>query len=317
MKNWGKWKRPAAVVLALVLICSLGFNIYMVLGGDSILWKTYLQSPEEIKIMELGVIAAHAEFREGEDFVFSYDFDHEEYPTLLEKYAVSSIAGNGSEFERASRLMNAFSKRLAHTSNVSITPDQMNALYLLEYSLDQKNHGIFCRAKSQILNEMCLALGIYARKVWINPISKYDSDCHVVNEVWDSSYNKWIMLDITNNTFWIDREGTPLSVLEIRDLLANNEFCTPAFPSDDLSNPDRLANKHIDNYLYIAKNMVYTYYLDRNTVGETGSFYVLFPKNLDTKREQFVSRDSVEAPPQKELPSGDGIFYTKDGEIIP
>ena len=196
-----KWKRPVAVVLALVLICSLGFNIFMVLGGDSILWKTYLQSPEELKIMELGVISAHAEFREGDDNVFSYDFDHEDYPVLLEQYKVASIAGNGSEFEQASRLMNEFSKRLVHTSNVSLSPDQMNALYLLDYSLDQKNHGIFCRAKAQILNEMCLALGIYARKVWINPISKYDSDCHVVNEVWDSRYNKWIMLDITSIHF--------------------------------------------------------------------------------------------------------------------
>ena len=46
-----------------------------------------------------------------------------------------------------------------------------------------------------------LALGIYARKVWIMPNSGYDSDCHVVNEVWDSTLNKWVMLDITNNQY--------------------------------------------------------------------------------------------------------------------
>lgn len=77
-------------------------------------------------------------------------------------------------------------------------------LALLAYSLDNNSHGINCRSKAQILNEMCLALGIYARKVWIMPSSMYDTDCHVVNEVWDTALQKWVMLDVTNNQYWVD-----------------------------------------------------------------------------------------------------------------
>lgn len=292
-------KKLIVIILAVLLTASLGTNLYLTLfGGDALLWKSYLQDTEEIKIMELGVICAHENFREGEDYRFSYDLENDEYHELLAKYPIKEIAGEGNEFGQALNLMNEFSGRLSHSSNLKIDAENMNALYLLDYSLDKKDHGIYCRAKAQILNEMCLALGIYARKVWINPISVYDSDCHVVNEVWDSSLNKWIMLDITNNTYWIDNEKTPLSVLEIRDHLAKNEFCTPVLAGDKLSDPEGSLEKNLGNYLYIAKNMVYMYYLDRATVGESDRFYMLYPENLDSGYEWFISRKSVEAAPE-------------------
>lgn len=294
------WKRLGVILLIVILLGSLGFNAYLVFfGGDSLLWRTYLQSPEEIEIMELGVLRAHANFREGEALAFQYDFANEEYPLLLSKYEIEKTAGSGCALDRALRLMDAYSGRLTHRSSIKIEPDQMNALYLLDYSLDQKEHGIYCRAKAQILNEMCLALGIYARKVWINPISAYDSDCHVVNEVWDEGYGQWIMLDITNNSYWIDETGKPLSVLEIHDLLSQHAFCTPAEPGDDLSSPEKLKEKHLDTYLYIAKNMVYMEYMGSYTVGETEPYYMLFPEGLPTKYTLFVSRESVEARPQR------------------
>lgn len=293
------WKRLGLILLIAILLGSVGFNAYLAFfGGDSLLWRTYLQSPEEIEIMELGVLRAHADFRDGEALAFQYDFANEEYLQLRSKYEIEKTAGGGSEFERALRLMNAYSGRLTHSSGIKIEPEQMNALYLLDYSLDQKEHGIYCRAKAQILNEMCLALGIYARKVWINPISAYDSDCHVVNEVWDEGYGQWIMLDITNNSYWIDETGKPLSVLEIHDLLSQRAFCTPVEPGDDLSAPEKLKEKHLDTYLYIAKNMVYMEYMGVYTVGETEPYYMLFPDGLKTKYDLFLARESVEAGPQ-------------------
>ena len=144
---------------------------------------------------------------------------------------------------------------------------------------------------------MCLALGIYSRKVWIMPNSGYDNDCHVVNEIWDTELNKWIMLDITNNEYWVDENGTPLSILEIRQKGAMREFCTPIQPGDNTDNLEQLKEKYIGDFLYIMKNMVYMEYCDKYTVGESETIYLLFPDNLDTDYEKIISLNACEKAP--------------------
>ena len=213
-----------SVILIIGLFVSIGFNIYF--GICYLKGESYLQSTNEIYIMEAGILRNNLEFHEGADYELQYDFSHENYETLKNKYKIASTAKDGTEFERALRLMDEYAPRLKHKSDYD-NHIPINALDLLEYSLDNKKHGINCRAKAQILNEMCLSLGIYSRKVWIMPYSGYDNDCHVVNEVWDSLRCKWVMLDITNNEYWVDENNTPLSVLEIRSKAALNEFCTP------------------------------------------------------------------------------------------
>lgn len=282
----------AAAVLGMLFLASIGMNIYLTFWG----YDSYLQSPEEIYIMESGILYHALEFAEGEDYALSYDFDNEEYPKLIEQYGIDKTAGDGTEFERALRLMNEYAKRLRHNSNYD-NSIEMNAISLLAYSLDHKNHGINCRSKAQILNEMCLALGIYSRKVWIMPNSRYDHDCHVVNEVWDSKLNKWVMLDITNNEYWVDENGTPLSVLEIREKGALQEFCTPVQAEDKKTDLDKLKEKYIGDFLYIMKNMVYLGYCDVYTTGEGTATYLLFPENLDTNYELLISKEVCEQPP--------------------
>lgn len=151
---------------------------------------------------------------------------------------------------------------------------------------------------------MCLALGIYSRKVWICPNSVYDTDCHVVNEVWDSSLSKWVMLDITNNYYWVNESGTPLSVLEIREHIANQKFCTPVSPAnpldtlDELTDLEKSLNCNYENFLYIAKNMVLMKYCGENTVGEGKEFYSLVSEAItyDT-RCMLISKETIEASP--------------------
>ena len=277
-------KTTAVVLAAALLLASLGLNAYYLFFRT----ESYLQDPSEIYIMESGILRNNLEFAEGEELAVSYDFDNEEYPLLLEQYDIAEIAGEGSEFERACRLMHEFAPRLRHLSNYDNHVD-MNAIALLDYSLDRPDHGINCRSKAQILNEMCLALGIYSRKVWINPYSAYDSDCHVVNEVWDTSLGKWVMLDITNDQYWIDENGTPLSLIEIRTKGAGQEFCTPIVPGEEHRSPEALRKAHADDFLYIMKNMVFFYWCDAQTVGETDTYYMLFPENTPTNHQPLIS----------------------------
>ena len=282
------------IILAVCLLASIGVNIFFVFWG----FDSYLQDTEQIYIMEAGILRNNLEFAAGTPYEFTYDFDNEEYPLLIERYGIEAAAGDGTEFEKALRLMDAYAPRLYHQSDYD-NHVEMNALSLLEYSLDKKHQGINCRNKAQILNEMCLALGIYSRKVWIMPNSGYDNDCHVVNEVWDTQRNKWIMLDITNNEYWVDENGTPLSVLEIRHKGAMREFCTPVCPGDSLKDLERLRENYIGDFLYIMKNMTYIQYCDVYTLGESDTTYLLFPENLDTDYELLISQEACEASPIK------------------
>lgn len=166
---------------------------------------SYLQNPKEIYILEAGILKNNLITKDGSDISISYDYTSEALLVLKEKYKLEKIAGNGSNLDKALNVMNEFAPRLKHKSDYdnSIT---IEALPLLEYSLDNKKHGINCKNKAQILLEMLLSLGIPTRKAWIMPYSPYDIDCHVVNEIWDDKLAKWVMLDITNNEYWIDEK---------------------------------------------------------------------------------------------------------------
>lgn len=258
--------------------------------------KIYLQSTDEIEIMEAGIIEKNFEFADGENHEFTYDFNNKQYATLKSKYNIEKYAKEGSEFEKALRLMNEFASRLTHASNYD-NHIEVSAVPLLEYSLDNKKQGINCRNKAQILNEMCLSLGIYSRKVWIMPYSKYDNDCHVVNEIWDTKFNKWIMLDITNNEYWVDEDGALLSVLEIRSKGAKREFCTAVAVGDKLNNLQKLKQKRIGDFLYVMKNMVYMEYCENYGVGENDKIWLLFPKNINTTYECIISENAVTKSP--------------------
>ena len=284
--------KAALVVLPLLLAVSVGLNVYLLFFST----QSYLQSSDQIYTMEAGILRNNLEMRQAGDMDVVYDFHHDDYAMLIERYEIDHIAGEGSEFERALRLMDEFAPRLHHESWYD-NHIEMEALPLLEYSLDNRSQGINCRNKAQILNEMCLALGIYARKVWIMPNSGYDTDCHVVNEIWDASLEKWIMLDITNNQYWVDENGTPLSVLEIRTKGAMQEFCAPVAVGERLNDLEKLKQRHISEFLYIMKNMTYMQYCDVYTVGESGIVYLLFPENLDTTYDKFISESSVTRSP--------------------
>lgn len=281
------------IVLAVGLCVSIGFNIYQAFFG----WDSYLQSTDEIYIMEAGILKNNLQFHDGTDYELQYDFFHENYAQLKSKYKIEKTAKDGTEFERALRLMDEYAPRLTHESYYDNHVPQ-SALDLLAYSLDNKKQGINCRAKAQILNEMCLSLGIYARKVWIMPYSGYDGDCHVVNEVWDSSLNKWVMLDITNNEYWLDENNVPLSVLEIRTKAALQEFCTPVEVGDKTNNLQKLKEKNIGDFVYIVKNMAYTVYCAEYTVGESETSYLLLPQTIQTEKP-LISQEAIERSPIK------------------
>ena len=202
-----------------------------------------------------GILFNNQEFAgSGEKAEISYDFGCPEYKALIEKYGIDQIAGEGSAFERAVRLLHWMSPRLTHKSDYD-NHVSCNALDLLDYSLDNPEQGINCVNKAKILAECCLALGIYARRVHLMPYSPYDGDNHVVTEIYAPENGGWIMLDPSMDGYLIDEAGQPLSVLAMREKFALQAPVSFAVCEEEKTDIQKLRDLHMEDNAYYCKNL--------------------------------------------------------------
>ena len=231
-----------------------------------------------------GILFNNQKFEAGNDAEIVYNFDCPEFVTLKEKYNFEKIAGKGSDFRKAKRLLHYLAPRLTHSSWYD-NHVPCNALDLLEYSFENPEQGINCLNKSKILEECCLALGIYARRVSIMPYSPYDFDNHVVTEIYDRQLKKWIMLDPTTDGFFVDGDGLPLSLLEMRDKFANAQFVTYVRSTDSLKDLKKLKEKYLQQNFYICKNLFFFYVDKYSAFGVTGETLAFIPENYSVKEK--------------------------------
>lgn len=243
--------------------------------------KIEKQFLEERKYIYQGILFNNSKFGCDDNSEIKYEFNCPEFIELNEKYDLAYIAKSGSEFQKAKRLVKFFAPKLYHSSWYD-NHIECNALKLLEYSFDNKDQGINCLNKSKIIQECCLALKIFARRVSIMPFSPYDFDNHVVVEIFDSKLNKWIMIDPTTNGYFIDADKTPLSLLEIRNKFALDEFVTFVLCNERTSDLEKLKEKHLDINSYICKNLFYFNVEEVNTFGEADFLYFV-PENYVIK----------------------------------
>ena len=239
-----------------------------------------------------GILFNNQLFKDGNNEKITYNFNCPEFITLKEKYNLEKIAGKGTDFIRAKRLLHYLAPRLTHSSWYD-NHVPCNALDLLEYSLNNKEQGINCLNKSKILQECCLAIGIYARRVCIMPFSPYDFDNHVVTEIFDRELNKWIMLDPTTDGLFIDENKTPLSLLEIRKKFANDEFVTFVKSTERLNDLEKLKENYVNENAYICKNLFYFYVDQDSTFGTTDNVLGFIPINysvLENKKTNLKYR---------------------------
>ena len=229
-----------------------------------------------------GILFHNGEFEGGAEEELVYDFDCPEFEDLRNKYDLVKIAGKGSDFARGKRLLHYLAQRLTHATWYD-NHIECNALRLLEYSLNNPEHGINCLNKSKILAECCLAVGIYARRVTILPFSPYDFDNHVVTEIYDRDLEKWIMLDPTTDGYFIDGDKTPLSLLEMRRKFAQGEFVTYVRSTATLKAPEKLREAHRETNMYICKNLFYFRVEKYATFGEKKQYLYFVPKHFSVK----------------------------------
>lgn len=248
----------------------------------------YNQMVEQLQNAYSGILYNNREFSGNQANDIVYYFDCPEYSELKDKYELERIAGKGSDFQKAKRLLHHFAPQLNHCSWYD-NHVECNAVKLLEYSLDNPEQGINCLNKSKILEECCLALGIYARRVVIMPFSPYDFDNHVVNEIYDRTLSKWIMLDMTTDGYFVDENKMPLSLMEMREKFALNEFITFVKSTDRLLNLQKSKIRNAEINCYICKNLFYFTLGSECKFGQPEKFYDICPNGYSVKENKIAN----------------------------
>ena len=230
--------------------------------------------------------------KEKTDICFTYDNDNAQFAALKSKYPIEAVAGDGGDFSRALNLLHWVSENVWHKGNYD-NHIPCNALDLLNYAYgNKKQNRINCLALSSILSECLLAVGLKARRVGIMPCSPYDGDNHVVSHVFISEMNKWVMLDPTYNAYFTNKQGEVLSLLELRDCLANQGsvfFNTEAkYHNRKLSEKSRTAN-----IKYFAKNLYYFTTFENSSFGKYNSVenrpVLLSPQGYDPRQARVAN----------------------------
>lgn len=231
-----------------------------------------------------GILFHAPHFETGREIACTYDFANAQYALLKERYPILKVAGKGDDFERALRLCRWLARNLSHQSDFSLVSNlEINSLSLLDYAFGSREHGINCVCKAKIFVECCLALGIFARRIGLYPNSPYDTDNHVVAEIYDRKLQKWIMLDPTTGGYFTDGKN-PLSCLEMRECFARNEGGSIVLPRQKAIDLNKLAEQNLSWNYYYAKNC---YFMTVETVTGFGendavSAYLL-PIGFDCK----------------------------------
>lgn len=189
---------------------------------------------------------------QGDETKIQY-LSHPSLAILKKQYALGEIAGEGSTFDRANRLLVWLAAHVYHKGDYDSR--LTNAIELLDYSLDKgPEFGINCRSLSAVLMEICLSVGIFARQMFLMPLSPYDGDNHVVCEVWLPEEDRWMMMDPSYGGYLTDERGKALDLFQLRERLGNQEEVR--FSEDFHYNGDRNLDFE-DIKTYYAKNLFY------------------------------------------------------------
>jgi len=176
-------------------------------------------------------------YPEGPDNGRRYKFERlPVHDKLQEAYGLAEIAGQGSAFDRALRLMDWLCAH-THYSGASFwsalrfgrsiySGGWADSLHILRYAYDKPfSRSINCGYVGYLLADCLLAVGIAAMPVsFMNytyrPGEEKVIPCpnHTVVHLWLPEERRWVMLDPSFNSYIADRAGRALNLVEIQAL---------------------------------------------------------------------------------------------------
>jgi transglutaminase superfamily protein len=139
---------------------------------------------------------------------------------LKDKYGIDRLFPTGSDFIGIIALMNWVNSQWHHgtTGATEFDPGKFEADRILSHA----KHGdqFWCHVAAMTFIQLASSVGIQARLISLSQ-DGYNPD-HAVAEVWSNEKQKWFMVD-TDFNIWYTRNGVPLNVLEIHNLMMSNE----------------------------------------------------------------------------------------------
>ncbi len=139
--------------------------------------------------------------------------------TLVTKYKLDKIAGSGSDFDKALKIMQWLTEHTFY-SGASTKWNSDNSIEILEYSFDNGfSNAINCREKAIVLSDCLLAIGIKSY-----PIAMMNLNCtgvHFTVHFYSKELKKWILFDPSFNCYF-ESNSEILSVWELKSLFLEN-----------------------------------------------------------------------------------------------
>lgn len=76
----------------------------------------------------------------------------------------------------------------------------------------------YCGDFADVYTGLLNAAGVFSRN-WAFSFDGYGGRGHIANEVWIRGADRWVLLDVFNNIYFVDAEGRPMSALAVRQAL--------------------------------------------------------------------------------------------------
>jgi hypothetical protein len=188
-------------------ILSIAFGIFFFACTDKQYHQSMVENPEYIP---------NTAFQSSED-LRSPKFQH-----LIQKYQLDTVfKGETDEFKRILLLRHWIRSIISINDYGDPYPGDGFAEGILDAAL--QGQGFHCGHFMTVQNGIMNAYGYVTRTLGAGPGVKGGPDGHHgINEIWLNNYNKWFLSDAKYDHHF-EKDGIPLSALEVRDEYLKNE----------------------------------------------------------------------------------------------
>jgi hypothetical protein len=223
-------------------------------------------------------------------FVGNEDLTSPKFEALKKKYQLDTIFhGETDELKRILLLRN-WIKQHIKIDNVGPYPGDGSAESILDEAL--KGHGFHCGHDMVVQNAIMNAYGYVTRCIGAGEgVPDFLEGHHGINEIWLNTYHKWFLSDAKYN-YHFEKNGVPLSVLEIRDSYLKNKAADITL----VKGPDRVPTEiypELNNRTKELFARIYTWvswekYSNRYTLWPNDSSYIIMYQDDYSKNHTWI-----------------------------